>query len=89
MDSIVIKSDGTPSGTKISTGDGLPIKGVTKVVWSVDVNGCDIQLHFAQTEIKHIEIKKKTVIRMRKWFKVIYTNPAYFGYFFSKGYRLC
>lgn len=40
MRKIKITSDGTPFGTRVvDANSGVPIDNVTKIVWSIDVNG--------------------------------------------------
>jgi hypothetical protein len=51
-----LKSDGTPSGTRIETEDGTLIKGVQSVVWSLpDVNG------FARMQIEVLGVAAHVV----------------------------
>lgn len=83
-----IVSDGNPYNTKITDDNGDVVQGVTKVNWELTTDGSKLTLEF--THIGHfIDLKAPCCVRMRKFLKVIYVQPAFVAQHLNKGYKVC
>lgn len=50
---VVISSNGTGAGTKVTTPDGQPIRGLTAVTWRMaidEISRADLELSFVEVE---------------------------------------